>query len=254
MPRIFNSIRQRLLKENRLTRYLVYAVGEILLVVIGILIALQINNWNGAQADRRMEHTLMVSMIEDLRTDTANLSFIIERYDRMELRLDTVLALYPHLGNGYNDTLWRNLPQVTNYLDFVQTDRTMQQLKNAGGMRFIESRKAVDAIIAYDASVRRLLTSMMPDLNFYYERSNEMWFELIDATALEADTRQLGISAMVQGNKHYLLKTDPASLGKFNNIIRHFDGDVVLINAKFRELRTQATELIGLLKVEYRTQ
>jgi hypothetical protein len=44
MARIFNSIRQRLLKENRLTRYLVYAVGEILLVVIGILIALNINN------------------------------------------------------------------------------------------------------------------------------------------------------------------------------------------------------------------
>ena len=37
MARIFNSIRQRLLKENRLTRYLVYAIGEIVLVVIGIL-------------------------------------------------------------------------------------------------------------------------------------------------------------------------------------------------------------------------
>ena len=43
MPRIFNIIRQRLLKENRLTRYLVYAVGEIVLVVIVILIALQLN-------------------------------------------------------------------------------------------------------------------------------------------------------------------------------------------------------------------
>ncbi|MBK9177592.1 MAG: hypothetical protein IPM46_14920 [Flavobacteriales bacterium] len=41
MPRIFNTIRQRLLKENRLTRYLIYAIGEIVLVVVGILIALR---------------------------------------------------------------------------------------------------------------------------------------------------------------------------------------------------------------------
>ena len=47
MARIFNTIRQRLLKENRLTRYLVYAIGEIMLVVIGILIALQLNMEQG---------------------------------------------------------------------------------------------------------------------------------------------------------------------------------------------------------------
>lgn len=43
MISFFRKIRQKLLKENRVTRYLVYAVGEILLVVIGILIALQLN-------------------------------------------------------------------------------------------------------------------------------------------------------------------------------------------------------------------
>ena len=53
MPRIFNTIRQRLLKENRFTRYLVYAIGEIVLVVIGILLALQVNTWNLARQDRQ---------------------------------------------------------------------------------------------------------------------------------------------------------------------------------------------------------
>lgn len=252
MTRFFRSIRQNMVAQGRVTRYLTYAVGETLLVVVGILIALQINNWNSEQGERRIERALIVSLIEDLTTDTTNLSITIERYDHMELRLDTVLDLFPQLGNGYNDTLWRNLPQVTNYLDFVYTDRTMQQLKNAGGMRFVVNSKAANAIIEYDASVRRLLTSLMPDLNFYYEHSNQMWFELVDAAALERDTRKFGIPAMVQGEKHYLLKTDPASLGKFNNIIRNFDGDVILINRKFRELKTQATELISLLKTEYR--
>ena len=46
MIKFFRKIRQRLLTENRLGKYLLYAIGEILLVVIGILIALSINNWN----------------------------------------------------------------------------------------------------------------------------------------------------------------------------------------------------------------
>ena len=46
MIKFFRKIRQQLLAENRLGKYLIYALGEIVLVVIGILIALQINNWN----------------------------------------------------------------------------------------------------------------------------------------------------------------------------------------------------------------
>ena len=46
MIKFFRKIRQRLLTENKFSKYLIYAIGEIILVVIGILIALQINNWN----------------------------------------------------------------------------------------------------------------------------------------------------------------------------------------------------------------
>jgi hypothetical protein len=46
MLRFFRQIRQRLLTDNKFSKYLLYAVGEILLVVIGIVIALQIDNWN----------------------------------------------------------------------------------------------------------------------------------------------------------------------------------------------------------------
>ena len=46
MIKFFRKIRQKLLSENRISKYLIYAIGEIFLVVIGILFALQINNWN----------------------------------------------------------------------------------------------------------------------------------------------------------------------------------------------------------------
>jgi hypothetical protein len=46
MVKFFRKIRQKLLSENKFSKYFIYAIGEIVLVVIGILIALQINNWN----------------------------------------------------------------------------------------------------------------------------------------------------------------------------------------------------------------
>lgn len=69
MARIFNTIRQRLLAQNRFTRYLIYAAGEILLVVVGILIALQINTWNQARQAREAECVVLHKLLVDLRAN-----------------------------------------------------------------------------------------------------------------------------------------------------------------------------------------
>ena len=55
MLRLFRQLRQRLLSENKFSRYLLYAIGEIFLVVIGILIALTISTWNEKKQDRELE-------------------------------------------------------------------------------------------------------------------------------------------------------------------------------------------------------
>ena len=55
MIKFFRKIRQNLLVENKTGKYLKYAIGEIVLVVIGILIALQINNWNENRKDNFVE-------------------------------------------------------------------------------------------------------------------------------------------------------------------------------------------------------
>jgi hypothetical protein len=66
MLHFFRRIRQRLLTENRFTKYLLYAIGEILLVVIGILIALQVNNWNESRIDHLKETKILMDLRDDL--------------------------------------------------------------------------------------------------------------------------------------------------------------------------------------------
>jgi len=71
MLKFFRTIRRRLLASGKVRSYTLYAIGEILLVVIGILIALQINNWNQERQNRREELTALTSLRQEFVTNKA---------------------------------------------------------------------------------------------------------------------------------------------------------------------------------------
>ena len=77
MIKFFRKIRQNLLMENKTGKYLKYAVGEIALVVIGILIALQINNWNEFRKERIVESNILKEILANLDTDIKSLDLKI---------------------------------------------------------------------------------------------------------------------------------------------------------------------------------
>ena len=73
MLKIFRKIRQQLLSENNFSKYLLYAAGEILLVMIGILLALQVNNWNEHRKNVHKEQTYLQNIKSDLAIELENL-------------------------------------------------------------------------------------------------------------------------------------------------------------------------------------
>ncbi len=83
MIKFFRKIRQRLLTENNFSKYLLYAFGEILLVVIGILIALQINNWNQQRLDNQEESKLILSISEKIEFNKFQYNVGIIRYNEV---------------------------------------------------------------------------------------------------------------------------------------------------------------------------
>jgi len=74
MIKFFRKIRYNLMSENKTGKYFKYAIGEILLVVIGILIALQINNWNEQRKDRIREQAILNSLQQDFKTNIVNVN------------------------------------------------------------------------------------------------------------------------------------------------------------------------------------
>ncbi len=73
MLRFFRQIRQRLLNDHKFSKYVLYAIGEILLVVIGILIALQVNNWNEHRKLTEQKYSMLAELKSDLEETLSDL-------------------------------------------------------------------------------------------------------------------------------------------------------------------------------------
>ncbi len=78
MIKFFRHIRKSLLEQNQMGKYFKYAIGEILLVVIGILIALQINNWNEHRLEAKEEQKILKNLNVDFANDKKQLENVIE--------------------------------------------------------------------------------------------------------------------------------------------------------------------------------
>tara|TARA_R110001606_G_scaffold393106_2_gene562718 strand:+ start:341 stop:1087 length:747 start_codon:yes stop_codon:yes gene_type:complete len=82
MIKFFRKIRQNLLMENKTGKYFKYAIGEIVLVVIGILIALQINNWNENRQNNRFIKTNLHGVLEELKKDSTMVGRLLNNYEK----------------------------------------------------------------------------------------------------------------------------------------------------------------------------
>ncbi|WP_250433958.1 DUF6090 family protein [Hanstruepera flava] len=84
MIKFFRNIRKKLAAENRAMTYSRYAIGEIILVVIGILIALQINNWNEEKKTKRLETKILKELHENLKIDLLGIQEDINTMDSIK--------------------------------------------------------------------------------------------------------------------------------------------------------------------------
>ena len=73
----YRKIRKKMADDNKPMKYARYAIGEIVLVVVGILIALQINNWNSSNQGNELKSVYLKRLINDIKKDTSNISYVI---------------------------------------------------------------------------------------------------------------------------------------------------------------------------------
>lgn len=144
MIKFFRKIRQRLITENKFSRYLLYAIGEIFLVVIGILIALSINNWNENRKLNKEELNLLsdikanlISSLDTFKNDSLLNQRDILRYEKIEYYLEKDLKYNVELDSAFGVLTFWSTPYITSSayktlqtkgLDLIKNEQLRQEI------------------------------------------------------------------------------------------------------------------------------
>lgn len=156
MIKFFRKIRQKLVFENKTSKYITYAIGEIILVVIGILIALQINNWNEKKKNQQQEALILKNILQDLKTDKKGLVKIIERRKEKATSAEIMVSYYEgekikNLSDYYYH--WTN---VLYWEAHYPRNIAFKELVNAGNMSIIKNAEIRNSLLEINASYEEL--------------------------------------------------------------------------------------------------
>ena len=244
MIKFFRRIRQRLLSENKLSKYLIYAIGEIILVVIGILIALQINNWNEERKESAIIKTYLKSMLVDLKNDANRFDGMIENLDSQIKANSSIFESKKYQLKSIDSIVL----SITSYFtDYKIVDQTFQKIKNSGLANQLGSKELNDAINNYYTVD---LYSFNLFIDYDGERSSkddEFWF-LTDQYEINPPHGRgqkliLPFAENEEARKQALIKKIESNLGRNNlrnNITRKSLGIEITESLKYKtELLTR---------------
>ena len=168
MIKLFRHIRYDLMNQNKTTKYFKYAIGEIVLVVIGILIALQINNWNEEKKERDKELAFLKEINLDFKSNKTQLDSIIS-YNKVSLhaaaRLLEIIESFDLKNPKINDANTHVKDSIGYYYRLMWRNKSFNP-KN-GSVEALLNSSSFDVI--ENDSLRRNLISWKDVLNDYLE-------------------------------------------------------------------------------------
>ena len=158
MITFLRKIRKKLLTENKLTQYLLYAFGEIVLVVIGILIALQINNWNEWKKERQKEQKILIQVRKNISESIFIWEGVISASEDFNKNYEVVVAAKNN-SLPYHDSLKTHFHQASwlayNWTTSHSTS-SFEALKNMG-LDIIQNDSLSNLIIdVFDRHILRI--------------------------------------------------------------------------------------------------
>ncbi|MEM5566162.1 hypothetical protein WNY78_13665 [Psychroserpens sp. AS72] len=166
MIKFFRKIRQKMLNENRFSKYLLYAIGEILLVVIGILIALQINNLNQSRQDQSQLKSSLEFVKQNLNEDIKNLNKQIEYNEHIQEAIDISFRII-FLPEDENYTI-DQIGGIVKERDFYTVKTAFKSMETGAHFKWIKDQNLIEAIYLYYADTDRM--SKMVEYNNQFAR------------------------------------------------------------------------------------
>jgi hypothetical protein len=245
----FRKIRQTLLMKNRTAQYLTYAIGEILLVVIGILIALQINTWNEERVARKNEAKILQTLLEDLKSaKTYSLNSIkieelsIGQYRRVlkggESRMEFLES--PYMDSLFLALIWNvsggDAPFINSFSD----------LKNAGQTGLISNEEIRSSFTALENKTIALNTQLADRLSVQQMQGDHLAMESMNFVQMVNSKNKEDQFEVAARNNYAVLLEDQRLL---NLIAAKYNLSRTAINDR-KSLLAEIENLIGSIEKE----
>ena len=146
MLKVFRHIRRQLFVEKKFGKYLIYAVGEIVLIVIGILIALQINNWNANKIKKQEEKRSYINIRQQIVDDKNDLQKEKNFNNYFSLAYQHANKIIISQDRSKTDSLAIITMGLSQYSDFNRNSNTYETLVNSGDLKLLKNSTITSSI------------------------------------------------------------------------------------------------------------
>lgn len=231
--------RKKLLMKNDSRKYIGYAVGEIVLVVIGILIALGIDGWNEDRKERMLEQEILVQIRENLNKDRKALSGIIANANRAVYASEKVIELYEK--NQTSDSLKYWLGNIVQFDRFLPLTNAYEVLKSKG-LDLVSNKELRFKLGTYYDDQAQIITNANEDLKQTFV---DDWLPVMKAGVVDFEFKKY----VILEDESVFIATD-----RVRNILilnrSNYDGSIQYMNSGV----TLIDHILDMINAEVRNQ
>ena len=157
MLHFYRKMRKALIPESRFGRYFFYALGEIVLVVIGILIALQLNSWNADRINKKTEHEYILRLAIEIKSEIQYLEVLKNEFKKSQEGLERILTIWKSDTPLINDSLQyiNDFYSAGDIDPWYNEPVTWTQLVQTGDLKLISDQKLIDELFTYYANLKK---------------------------------------------------------------------------------------------------
>ncbi|MFT4662352.1 MAG: hypothetical protein ACI8XB_002642 [Patiriisocius sp.] len=256
MIKFFRKIRYDLMEKNKTGKYLKYAIGEIILVVIGILIALSINNSNESRKTRNQE----VHYLKNLKTDLIlNIAELDEYIAVRNLRIESANKVLEYFEGkpltDLNDIAFHTT-NIYIWQKFSQQDNTFQELVNSGNLALISNDTIKNGLLNLQSLYKKLKNE---EEHFRYDAEILLYepsYAVLDLNPIvknftyQVSNGQAGENIELSRTNYEVLLKDIKQKNGFVMAVYEFS----VMNVQFNEMKKICNSIIALIDNEIKIE
>ena len=260
MIKFFRRIRQNILTENKTSKYLIYAIGEIVLVVIGILIALQINNWNEGRKDRLREQAILIQLEEEYNTNLEQLDAKVQLRKKIVRSGLTLLKFMNTPELVHRDSV---LLHLSNIIFDPTFDPIQNDLISSGNIRLIRNEKLRRLLSNWSSDVKavqeleqinqmhvhEIMLPLFNDIGISRDVLNQLWENLGDSFWLLDDNTD-NLDLVLRDSFNKIRAKDILTNKKLEGVVSNAISYNNVCNLESQSLNNRIIEIIELIKIE----